>query len=87
MTSKQAFLNATTRFLLCTRSKLKGGITYVRTCSRVRVCVQSTWWEGGLIIKANIPVQELEGQRGEEAYFWDDTVHVLHILVSYEPFY
>ena len=24
---------------------------------------------GGLIIEANIPVQELEGQRGEGAYF------------------
>ena len=28
----------------------------------------STWWEG-LIIEANIPVQEFEGQRGEGAYF------------------
>ena len=26
----------------------------------------------GLIIKANIPVQELEGQRGEGAYLWED---------------
>ena len=30
---------------------------------------------GGLIIEANIPVQELEGQRGEGAYFREDTVH------------
>ena len=29
---------------------------------------------GGLIIEANIPVQELEGQRGEGAYFREDTV-------------
>ena len=29
---------------------------------------------GGLIIDANIPVQELEGQRGEGAYFREDTV-------------
>ena len=32
---------------------------------------------GGLIIEANIPVQELEGQRGEGAYFRKDTVHSL----------
>ena len=36
--------------------------------TRIYVRVQSTWWEGGLIIEANIPVQELEGQRGEGAY-------------------
>ena len=29
---------------------------------------------GGLIIEANIPVQELEGQRGEGAYFREGTV-------------
>ena len=29
---------------------------------------------GGLIIEANIPVQELDGQRGEGAYFREDTV-------------
>ena len=29
---------------------------------------------GGLLIEANIPVQELEGQRGEGAYFREDTV-------------
>ena len=29
---------------------------------------------GGLIIEANIPVQEFEGQRGEGAYFREDTV-------------
>ena len=38
------------------------------------MCSLSTWWEGGLIIEANIPVQELEGQRGEGAYFREDTV-------------
>ena len=32
---------------------------------------------GGLIIEANIPVQELEGQRGEGAYFWEDTVTIV----------
>ena len=37
--------------------------------ARVYMCSLSTWWEGGLIIEANIPVQELEGQRGEGAYF------------------
>ena len=42
---------------------------YVRMRSRTRVRVQSTWWEGGLIIEANIPVQELEGQRGEGLIF------------------
>ena len=31
---------------------------------------------GGLIIEANIPVEELEGQRGEGAYFREDTVIV-----------
>ena len=30
---------------------------------------------GGLIIEANIPVQQLEGQRGEGAYFREDAVH------------
>ena len=35
---------------------------YIRTCAVYLV-------EGGLIIEANIPVQELEGQRGEGAYF------------------
>ena len=30
---------------------------------------------GGFIIEANIPVQELEGQRGEGAYFREDTVY------------
>ena len=29
---------------------------------------------GGLIIEANIPVQELEGHGGEGAYFREDTV-------------
>ena len=36
---------------------------------------------GGLIIEANIPVQELEGQRGEGAYFREDTV------ICYKDFY
>ena len=63
MTSKQSHHH------LCTRSQLKGGVTYVR--ARARICiVQSTWCTGGgLIIEANIPVQELEGHRGEGAYF------------------
>ena len=72
MTSKQAFLKATTKIPLCTRSQLKGEVTYVRTRSRIHV--QSYLVGGGLIIKANIPVQELEGQRGEGAYFREDTV-------------
>ena len=37
---------------------------YVRARARVYVHLV-----GGLIIEANIPVQELEGQRGEGAYF------------------
>ena len=46
---------------------------YVR--ARARVYVQSIYLVGGgLIIEANIPVQELEGQRGEGAYFREDTV-------------
>ena len=39
--------------------------------------VQSIYFKlvgGGLIIEVNIPVQELEGQRGEGAYFREDTV-------------
>ena len=36
---------------------------------------------GGLIIEAHIPVQELEGQREEGAYFREDTVYTL-LLVS-----
>ena len=40
---------------------------YVRAHARVYVC--SLLGGRGLIIKANIPVQELEGQRGEGAYF------------------
>ena len=43
----------------------------------MRVYVQSIYLVGGgLIVEANIPVQELEGQRGEGAYFLEDTVHV-----------
>ena len=46
---------------------------YVR--ARARVYVQSIYLvRGGLIIEANIPVQELEDQRGEGAYFREDTV-------------
>ena len=41
--------------------------------------MQSTWWwwggGGGFIIEANIALQELEGQRGEGAYFWEDMVY------------
>ena len=36
---------------------------------------------GGLIIEANIPVQELECQRGEGAYFREDTV-LIHSIRS-----
>ena len=73
---------------LCTHSQLKGRVTNVRTCSRARVRVQSTWWKGGLIFEANIPVQELEGQRGEGAYFREDMVivfvigvYIIHCLI------
>ena len=42
---------------------------YVRARTRVYY-VQSIYSVGGrLIIEANIPVQELEGKRGEGAYF------------------
>ena len=61
---------------LCTRSQLKGGVTHVRTCSRACICAVYLLGGRGLIIEANIPVQELEGQRGEGAYFREDTVHV-----------
>ena len=37
---------------------------------------------GGLIIEANIPVQELEGQRGEGAYVREDTVYLKSRLAS-----
>ena len=43
---------------------------------------------GGLIIEANIPVQELEGQRGEGAYFREDTVYTTNFSdghFSYVP--
>ena len=40
---------------------------------------------GGLIIEANIPAQELEGQRGEGAYFWEDTVYTLMYNIKAEP--
>ena len=86
MTSKQAFLK-TSIYHLCTRSQFKGGVTYVRTYVRARACVyyvQSTYLVGGgLIVEANIPVQELEGQRGEGAYFREDTVLVLSLHVNH----
>ena len=45
----------------------------------MRVYVQSIYLVGGgLIIEANIPVQELEGLRGEGAYFREDTVIGVH---------
>ena len=71
MTSKPAFLKATTiqKIPLCTRSQLKGGVTYVRARARVYTYVCGLLGGRGLIIEANIPVQELEGQRGEGAYF------------------
>ena len=47
----------------------------VRTCAVYLV-------GGGLIIEANIPVQELEGQRGEGAYFREDTVIFRLILYT-----
>ena len=41
----------------------------------MRTCMCAVYLVGGgLIIEANIPVQE--GQRGEGAYFREDTVHV-----------
>ena len=40
---------------------------YIRTCAVYLV-------GGGLIMEVNIPVQEPEGQRGEGAYFREDTV-------------
>ena len=50
---------------------------YVRACARVYV--QSIYLVGGrLIIEANIPVPELEGQRGEGAYFQEDMVLHVH---------
>ena len=78
MTSKPAFLNATTiqKIPLCTRSQLKGVVTYVRARARVHTYVCSLLGGRGLIIEPNIPMQELEGQRGEGAYFREDTVHV-----------
>ena len=54
----------------------------LRTYVRARACVyvQSIYLVGGgLIIEANIPVQEFEGQRGEGAYFWEDTVYVFFL--------
>ena len=77
MTSKQAFLNASTIFVLVVNWRV-GLRTYVRTyvLARVYNYVQSIYLVGGgLIIEANIPVQELEGQRGEGAYFREDTVY------------
>ena len=85
MTSKQAFLKATIDHL-CTRSQLKGGVTYVYVRARARVYMHAVYLVGGgLIIKAKIPVQELEGQRGEGAYFRKDTVLTKHIRYLLSP--
>ena len=46
----------------------------IRTCSHACICAVYLVG-GGLIIEANIPVQKLEGQRGEGAYFREDTVY------------
>ena len=76
MPSKQAFVKATTiqKIPLGTRSQLKGGVTYVRTCALTCACMCAVYLVGGgLVIEANIPVQEFEGQRGEGAYFREDT--------------
>ena len=71
MTSNQAFLKATTIYKI-PRSQLKGRVMYVLT----RMCTCAVYLVGGgLIIEANIPMQELEGERGEEAYFREDTVY------------
>ena len=34
-------------------------------------------WRRGLINKVKIPVQELGGQKGEGAYFQENTVHTV----------
>ena len=47
---------------------------YVRARARVYYMQSIYLVGGGLIIEANMPVQELEGQRGEGAYFREDTV-------------
>ena len=55
--------------------------TFVR--ARAHVYVQSIYLVGGgLIIEANIPVQELEGQRGEGAYFREDTVYGIGVVCA-----
>ena len=48
----------------------------------MRVYVCSLLHGRGLIIEANIPVQELEGQRGEGAYFREDMVLPLILLCA-----
>ena len=61
------------------------GRGYVRTYVLARVYVQSIYLVGGgLIIEANIPVQELEGQRGEGAYFREDTKNGLQETSTYD---
>ena len=54
---------------------------YVRARARVYYMQSIYLVGGGLIIEANIPVQELEGQRGEGAYFREDTVCILCVCV------
>ena len=47
---------------------------YVRTYALACTCAVYLV-RGGLIIEANIPVQEFEGQRGEGAYNRENTVY------------
>ena len=67
--------------------------TYVRARTldmQCNVYVQSIYFiGGGLIIEANIPVQVFEGQRGEGAYFRENTVliHVSHCLYGVHALY
>ena len=34
----------------------------------------------GVISEAKIPMQELEGQREEGAYFWEDTAYIFNTI-------